>query len=79
MKATQEIMKKMRLNARQGFATHIGIITDRKFKMLSKAVEDFKRDAEIDKKLGVINEEEYNADIKMYDLFKKSLTTADII
>lgn len=79
MKTTQEIMRTMRFNARQGLALHIGIITDRKFKMLSKAVEDFKRDTEIDKKLGVINEEEYNADVKAYELMKKSLATADII
>lgn len=79
MKTTQEIIRKMRFNALHGMATHIGIITERKYNEIEKAVKDFKRDAEIDKKLGVINEEQYNADIEIYNLYKKSLNTASVI
>ena len=78
MKNTQEIMRRMRFNALHGMATHIGLITERKFKEIEKAAEDFKRDAELDKYLGVINEEGYAADIKIYDLYKMSLATAEI-
>lgn len=79
MKTTQEIMRKMRFNALHEMATHIGTITKRKYNELEKEVERFKKNAEIDKKLNVINEEQYKADIKVYELYKMSLSTANII
>lgn len=73
----KEIYTNMRIEATKGFAYYVGFISKRKYTELCKKVEFFKKVADEDFDLGVLNFAEYQKDLAKYELLKKSLETAE--
>lgn len=76
--SAETIFNEIRRNAKQGYAFHIGFITERKYNMVHRAIIAYRQLFEMDYKLNIIGRGTLDKEKEIYRLMLVSLETAEI-